>query len=83
MEKNFIPLSDITDEARNIAVAWVENYEPMGFDIEQKHKLASDIMNYSNQQLAEYKAKLKRHLRTSGKWRWSTGELTDLIDSIT
>lgn len=42
-----IPLSEITDEAREIAVQWIEGYEPNGFDITNKHKLASDIMNYA------------------------------------
>lgn len=42
-----IPMEEITDEARKIAVQWVENYRPMGMDIENKHKLASDIMNYA------------------------------------
>jgi hypothetical protein len=40
-----IPLSDITDEAREIAVKWCES---VGIDwIGDKHKLASDIMNYA------------------------------------
>lgn len=40
-----IPMSDITDEARKIAVVWAE---ANGFDwIGDKHKLASDIMNYA------------------------------------
>lgn len=42
-----IPLDEITDEARMIAVRWVENYGTMGFDLENKQKLASDIMNYA------------------------------------
>lgn len=41
-----IPFSEIDDDARRIAVAWVEQYGTMGFDLENKHKLASDIMNY-------------------------------------
>ncbi len=40
-------MSDIEDEARLIAVRWIEGYEPMGYDIEQKIKLASDLMNYA------------------------------------
>jgi nitrate reductase assembly molybdenum cofactor insertion protein NarJ len=39
-------------------VAWFE-YKTIGFDLHNRHKLASDIMNYSNIQLEEYKAKLK------------------------
>ena len=45
------PMSEITDESRMIAVSWIENYGTMGFDIENKHKLASDIMNYASNQL--------------------------------
>jgi len=59
VEKELIPLHDITPKARSIAVAWIENYQPMGFDIQQKHKLASDIMNYSNEQNAALIASLK------------------------
>ena len=42
-----VPMADITDEARVIAVRWVEGYEPQGMDIPGKQKLASDIMNYA------------------------------------
>lgn len=47
-EYELIPLSEITDEARKIAVAWMEceNRDWIG----QKHKLASDIMNYAKKQ---------------------------------
>ncbi len=46
-----IPMSEITDEARRIAVAWIDNYKPDGsiINLEQKQKLASDIMNYANE----------------------------------
>lgn len=57
-EGQLIPMSEITDEARSIAVSWVENYEPMGFDIQQKHKLASDIMNYAASQCAAKDAQI-------------------------
>jgi len=40
-----IPLSEIDDEARLIALKWCQ-YLP-GIAIEDKHKLASDIMNYA------------------------------------
>lgn len=33
-----IPFSEIDDDARRIAVAWVEQYGTMGFDLENKHK---------------------------------------------
>lgn len=40
-----IPMKDITDEARMIAIAWMECGDKRW--IVNKHKLASDIMNYS------------------------------------
>lgn len=48
-----IPMSKVSDEARMIAVAWHENATDW---IGDKHKLASDIMNYarrSNKELVE------------------------------
>lgn len=43
-----IPLFEIEDEARKIAVAWCEGFEEwMNNDLPSKHKLASDIMNYA------------------------------------
>ena len=39
-----ISMSDISDEARLLAVAWHENATNW---IGDKHKLASDIMNYA------------------------------------
>lgn len=48
-------MKDITDEARALAVRWVEGYEPMGsINMEQKHKLASDIMNYAANHAFEF-----------------------------
>ncbi len=41
-----IPMSEITDEARKIAVRWGDEYFP-GIALSEKHKLASDIMNYA------------------------------------
>lgn len=41
-----IPMNEITDEARMIAVQWHENATNW---IGDKHKLASDIMNYAKQ----------------------------------
>lgn len=52
-EYKLVPFSEITNEARDIATAWCENYVRMGFDIQQKHKLASDIMNYAAQETAD------------------------------
>jgi hypothetical protein len=43
-----IPILEIEDEARKIAVRWVEDYQQMSVvDLHNKHKLASDIMNYA------------------------------------
>jgi hypothetical protein len=43
-----IPFNKITNEAMKIAVAWVEDFRRIGgIEIQQKHKLASDIMNYA------------------------------------
>ena len=43
-----IPLGKIGPIAQRIAVAWVENFRPTGgIMLNHKHKLASDIMNYS------------------------------------
>lgn len=45
-----IPMSEIDDEAREIAVRWAEGN---GYDwIGDKHKLASDIVNYATKQMA-------------------------------
>jgi hypothetical protein len=57
-----IPLPDITPEVREIAVAWIEGYQPMGFDIQQKHKLASDIMNYAAGQVAAERERIKTEI---------------------
>src|SRR5262245_19945284 len=41
-------MNDIHPEARKIAVSWIENYEKIGvIELEQKVKLASDIMNFA------------------------------------
>ncbi len=46
-EKDFylIPMSEIRPDIRKLAVVWVENYGNAGFDLQNKHKLASDIQN--------------------------------------
>ena len=46
-----IPMSEITDEAREIAVRWMECDDKDW--IGQKHKLASDIMNYAKKYAAQ------------------------------
>ena len=43
-----VPMLEITKEARELAVAWMVGYEDwMKSDIREKHKLASDVMNYA------------------------------------
>lgn len=46
-----IPMKDITDEARLIAVVWMECSDKKW--IGQKHKLASDIINYARRHSAQ------------------------------
>lgn len=51
-----IPLSEIDELAKNIAIQWIENYTPNGSiypEIAQKQKLASDIINYARKQNSE------------------------------
>lgn len=47
-----IPMDQITDEAREMSVAWMECEDKNW--IGQKHKLASDIMNYAKNLLRKY-----------------------------
>jgi len=68
-------MGEITDEAREIAIAWIENYKPMGFDIQGKHKLASDIMNYSNEQLEKLIDAIIERLI----WHIDNGEILDEV----
>lgn len=42
-----IPMSEIPDEARLMALSWSEAMEETNQSIQQKHKLASDITNYA------------------------------------
>lgn len=55
IEKTYrlIPMSDITDEARELARRWYDGVSELN-DIREKHKLASDIMNYSSQHAIEF-----------------------------
>ena len=55
-EYGLIPIDDITDEARIISVRWHENATDW---IGDKHKLASDIMNYAKRQIAKAEARIK------------------------
>ena len=55
LEYKLIPLSDIDEEAKQIAIAWVENWKGPNStvmpDIAQKQKLASDIINYTQKRI--------------------------------
>lgn len=55
MEKDYplIPFKGIDDEARILAVAWHESATNW---IGDKHKLASDIMNYARRKSKKIKA---------------------------
>lgn len=54
-KRGLIPMSDIDDEARELAVAWVGNFPgrhgSIMPDIAQKQKLASDVMNYAQDRI--------------------------------
>lgn len=72
IEKDYklIPSGDIDDEARLIAIRWVEGYEKMGIiELEQKHKLASDFMNYARHKLESKEAELSRLKVIAGKMK--------------
>ena len=59
-EYKLIPMSEITDEARELAVLWSENMKD-DF-ISQKHKLASDIMNYAESLAKERAVEVLREM---------------------
>jgi hypothetical protein len=69
IEYKLIPIIDITEEAKHIAIEWCENYVPYGSvmpEIAQKQKLASDIMNYAaavTKELQEENARLKGEIK--------------------
>ena len=78
--KNYklIPMNEITDEARELAVLWVEEFKDAGgIQIQQKHKLASDIMNYAishNQQKHPLTIdELRKELNKFEKWKIDEG----------
>lgn len=54
-DKNYdlIPMDKISDDAREIAKRWYDGVSEMN-DIREKHKLASDIMNYAKQEAIEF-----------------------------
>ncbi len=67
MEKKeypLIPMSEITDEARGLSVSWMA-CEDKGW-IGQKHKLASDIMNYSKYENEAFKDRVIEELEGMG-----------------
>jgi hypothetical protein len=69
-EYKLIPMNQITEEARKIAVAWIENYQPTGgFDLPNKHKLASDIQNFGLNLLNDYSIFLEEEGYTDHDWR--------------
>jgi hypothetical protein len=45
-----IPMSEITDEAREIAKRWYAGVSQLK-DIREQHKLASDLMNYARSEI--------------------------------
>ncbi len=57
-----IPIDKIDNDARKIAVKWVEHFTRAGLNIEQKHKLASDIMNYHKAKVEETVKDIKRRI---------------------
>jgi len=79
-----IPLEEITYEARKIAVDWVENFKPMGFDIQQKHKLASDIMNYAKlvQEQNKELERIEHQKHNEIKWNRLKGEFCGTLIGI-
>lgn len=67
-----IPMNNITDEARMLSVAWMECGDKNW--IGQKHKLASDIMNYARRKSPQWqttKPEFKEEclLITASKWK--------------
>lgn len=77
-----IPLDEIDAEARLIAVRWVENYEPCGFDLPNKQKLASDIINYSQKRIAAFTAQLKKQEEEIYSQRKRIKEYEDALQKI-
>ena len=53
-----IPLSEIDEEARILAVMWGDEYFE-GFALDEKQKLASDFMNYARRVAARNKKETK------------------------
>lgn len=68
MQKDYplIRLSDISEEARLLAVAWGGSSK-MDW-IGDKHKLASDIMNYARRQTSSLTTQLTEMTAEKNKW---------------
>lgn len=80
MSNNIIPLSEIDEKAREIAISWIEELCPgQGMQLPQKHKLASDIMNYHREKALELLTKLllKKFEKIDGPFR---NEYVDVFD---
>ncbi len=73
-----IPMSEITDEAREIAVVWMECKDKDW--IGQKHKLASDIMNYAKKYHSEMKPTDEEATKLAERYAKSFD--TPLLESI-
>ena len=65
-----IPMGKVSDEARMIAVAWHENATDW---IGDKHKLASDIMNYARRSNKELEEALKQLVQLKD-WKDKNGK---------
>lgn len=79
-----IPFLEITDKAREIAVAWVENYTPYGStlpEIAQKHKLASDIMNYAKEENAALTQQVEELTGKLEFYRTETAKIREFVFS--
>jgi len=81
-EYNLIPFHEIEPEARKIAVEWVNNYEG-GIDIRQKHKLASDIMNYAASRMKKKDVEIEKLRSLLLKANESIRNLEFLVKDIT
>jgi hypothetical protein len=73
-----IPMNEITDEARKLAVAWMECEDKRW--IGNKHKLASDIMNYARRHQSEQD--FIAHFKEQGFELYKTEDLKPKLDSL-
>jgi hypothetical protein len=78
-----IPMSEITDEAREISVRWMECEDKHW--IGQKHKLASDIMNYAKRYRRDDLMKFFQYLKENGNLysdALSDGHMFRMVDNF-